>query len=166
MNMKYEIKPLTEKEETFIEEKINVYADSMAPSEPHTEKEQLVFKVEDEDKNVIGGCIVNIHAWGRAVLAQLWVDGQYRHHGLGSMLIRTAENAAREKNCYSDSMCLPLTRTSLWGMLAGLYRNDWTKIYQTTSRQTTPLQNIIRSRPAPKRTPGSSTRDSVSFVRR
>ena len=43
MNMKYEIKPLTEEEETFIEEKINVYGDSMAPSEPHTEEEQLVF---------------------------------------------------------------------------------------------------------------------------
>ena len=127
MNMKYEIKPLTEEEETFIEEKINVYGDSMAPSEPHTEEEQLVFKVEDEDKNVIGGCVV------RAVLARLWVDGQYRHHGLGSMLIRAAENAAREKNCYfcasepqiiwqdpftknTDSMCLPSTRTSLWGM--------------------------------------------------
>ena len=100
MNMKYEIKPLTEEEETFIEQKINVYADSMAPSEPHTEEEQLVFKVEDEDKNVIGGCVVNIHAWGRAVLARLWVDDQYRHHGLGSMLIRATEDAAREKGCY------------------------------------------------------------------
>ncbi len=113
-NMKYEIKPLTEEEEALIEEKINVYADSMAPSEPLTEEEQLVFKVEDEDKNVIGGCVVNIHAWGRAVLAQLWVDGQYRHHGLGSMLIRAAENAAREKNCYylclgtADYMARPL----------------------------------------------------------
>ena len=100
MNMKYEIKPLTEEEETFIEEKINVYADSMAPSEPHTEEEQLVFKVENEDKNVIGGCVVNIHAWGRAVLARLWVDERYRHHGLGSMLIRATEDAAREKGCY------------------------------------------------------------------
>ena len=100
MNMKYEIKPLTKEEETFIEEKINVYADSMAPSEPHTEEEQLVFKVEDEDKNVIGGCVVNIHEMGRAVLAQLWVDERYRHHGLGSMLIRATEDAAREKGCY------------------------------------------------------------------
>ena len=100
MNIKYEIRPLTEEEETFIEEKISVYGDSMAPSEPHTEEEQLVFKVENEDKNVIGGCIVNIHAWGRAVLAQLWVDERYRHHGLGSMLIRATEDAAREKGCY------------------------------------------------------------------
>ena len=50
--MKYEVKPLTEEEETFIEEKINVYGDSMAPSEPHTEEEQLIFKVEDEDKSL------------------------------------------------------------------------------------------------------------------
>ena len=39
MNIKYEIRPLTEEEETFIEEKISVYGDSMAPSEPHTEEE-------------------------------------------------------------------------------------------------------------------------------
>ena len=70
MNMKYEIKPLTEEEETFIEEKINVYGDSMAPSEPHTEEEQLVFKVEDEDKNVIGGCIVS---WLFAVVVAWWL---------------------------------------------------------------------------------------------
>ena len=98
--MNYEIKPLTEEEESLIEKKINEYADSMAPSEPHTEEEQLVFRITDEDRNVIGGCVVNIHAWGRAVLAQLWVDKQYRLHGLGSMLIRAAEKAAREKGCY------------------------------------------------------------------
>ena len=53
-----------------------------------------------QDKNVIGGCVVNIHEMGRAVLAQLWVDERYRHHGLGSMLIRATEDAAREKGCY------------------------------------------------------------------
>ena len=99
-HMNYEIKTLTEEEESLIVKKINEYADSMAPSEPHTEEEQLVFRITDEDRNVIGGCVVNIHAWGRAVLAQLWVDEQYRLHGLGSMLIRAAEKAAREKGCY------------------------------------------------------------------
>ena len=112
--MNFEMKPLTEEEEDLIEKKINDYADSMAPLEPHTEEEQLVFKVEDEEGHIVGGCVVNIHAWGRAVLAQLWVDEKYRHHGLGSMLIRAAENAAREKNCYylclgtADYMARPL----------------------------------------------------------
>ena len=98
--MKYEINPLSDDEEKLIEEKINEYADSMALPEPHTMEEQLVFKAEDEEGKIIGGCVVSILAWGRAVLAQLWVDKRYRHHGLGSMLIRAAENAAREKNCY------------------------------------------------------------------
>lgn len=98
--MNYEIKPLTTEEEDLIEKKINEYADSISPSEPHTEEEQLVFKVSNEEGIVIGGCVVNIHEWGRAVLAQLWVEEQYRRHGLGSMLIRAAENAAREKGCY------------------------------------------------------------------
>ena len=111
--MNYVIKPLTEEEEGLIQEKINAYADSMAPAEPRTGEEQLVFKAED-DGNVVGGCVVNIHAWGRAVLARLWVDGRYRHHGLGSMLIRAAENAARDKGCYylclgtADYMARPL----------------------------------------------------------
>ena len=99
-DMHLETRPLTGEEEDLIEKKIGEYADSMAPSEPHTAEEQLVFRIPDGEGNVIGGCIVNIHAWGRAVLAKLWVDGRYRRHGLGSMLIRAAENAAREKGCY------------------------------------------------------------------
>lgn len=112
--MDFEVKPLTEEEEDLIEKKINEFADSMAPSEPHTEEERLIFKIADEEGKVIGGCVLNIHLWGRAVLGQLWVDGRYRHHGLGSMLIRAAENAAREKNCYylclgtADYMARPL----------------------------------------------------------
>ena len=39
--MKDELQALTEEEESLIEEKINAYADSMAPSEPHTEEERL-----------------------------------------------------------------------------------------------------------------------------
>ncbi len=112
--MDYEIKPLTEEEESLVEEKISEYADSMAPSFPRTEEEKLVFKIADGEGDVLGGCVVNIHQWGRAVLARLWVDERYRRHGLGSMLIRAAENAAREKDCYylclgtADYMARPL----------------------------------------------------------
>ena len=100
MNIKYKIKPLTEEEENLIEKKINEYADCMAPKEPHTEGEQIVFKIENEEGSIIAGCVLNVHSWGRAVLAQLWTDERYRGQGLGSMLIRAAENAAREKGCY------------------------------------------------------------------
>ena len=113
-DMDHEQIPLTEDEKELVNKKIIEYADTMAPAFPHTEEESLVFKAADEEGNVIGGCIVNIHEWGRAVLAELWVDERYRHHGLGSMLIRAAENAAREKGCYylclgtADYMARPL----------------------------------------------------------
>ena len=73
--MKYEIKPLTEEEQELIEKKINEYADSMAPPEPRTGEEQLVFKALDGEGNIIGGCVVNIHAWGRAVPSCGWTSG-------------------------------------------------------------------------------------------
>ena len=98
--MNYEIRPLPEEEEELVQEKVYEYANAMAPSEPHTKEDQLVYKVENEVGSIIGGCIVNIHEWGRAVLGVLWVDERYRGHGLGSMLIRAAEDAAREKGCY------------------------------------------------------------------
>lgn len=110
----FRTEPLTEEDEELVYKKIGEYADSMAPSEPHTEEEKLVFKTEDGEGNVIGGCVVNVHEWGRAVLARLWVDERHRHHGLGSLLIRAAENAAREKGCYylclgtADYMARPL----------------------------------------------------------
>ena len=96
---RYKLLPCEEGEDDLIEEKVGAYADSFASLGPHTEEEQLVFKAEDDGK-IVGGCIVYVHQWGRAVLACLWVDEQYRWQGLGSMLIRRAEDAAREKGCY------------------------------------------------------------------
>ena len=105
--MEYETGPLAEEEESLVEEKISAYAYSVAPPEPGTPEEgQLVFKAE-ADGRIIAGCIVNIHTWGRAVLAVLWVDERYRGQGLGSMLIRRAEHAAGEKGC--TFMCLGTT---------------------------------------------------------
>ena len=112
--MKFDIKPLAEEEESLIEGYVNNYASSMAPAKPHTEEESLVFKIENEEGKIIAGCILNVHLWGRAVLATLWANEKYRHHGLGSMLIRAAENASRERGCYylclgtMDFMARPL----------------------------------------------------------
>ena len=99
--MEYEISALTEEEEERIDEKINEYAYTVAPPEPGTPEEgSIVFKAVDGDGTVAGGCVVNIHTWGRAVLGTLWVDERHRKQGLGSLLIRAAERAAREKGCY------------------------------------------------------------------
>ena len=99
--MDYEIMPLSPEEEDLIEEKIAAYGYQVSPPAPGTPAEQrLIYKAIDGDGGIAGGCIVNIHTWGRAVLACLWVDEPYRGQGLGSVLIRTAQRAAREKGCY------------------------------------------------------------------
>lgn len=103
--MDYEIMPLSSEEADLIEEKISAYGYEIAPPEPGTPEEQrLVYKALTGDGKIAGGCIVNIHTWGRAVLACLWVDDPCRGQGLGSLLIRTAQRGAKEKGCYI--MCL------------------------------------------------------------
>ncbi|MBR6186161.1 MAG: hypothetical protein IKQ41_07845 [Clostridia bacterium] len=52
-NMPYEIKPLTEEEEALVEKKIIAYADAIAPLEPRTEEEQLIFRIADEKGRVL-----------------------------------------------------------------------------------------------------------------
>ena len=98
--MDYDIMPLSPEEEDLIEEKIAAYGYEVAPPEPGTpEEKRLVYKAPDGDGKIAGGCVVNIHGWGRAVLACLWVDETCRSQGLGSMLIRQAERAVKEKGC-------------------------------------------------------------------
>jgi GNAT superfamily N-acetyltransferase len=99
--MDYEIKPLSSEEEGLIEEKIAAYGYEAAPPEPGTPEEQrLVYKALNGEGRIAGGCILNIHGWGRAVLACLWVDEPCRGQGLGSVLIRQAQHAVKEKGCY------------------------------------------------------------------
>ena len=99
--MDYLTLPLSSEEEDLIEEKIAAYGYQVAMPEPGTpEEERLVFKATDTMGNIAGGCVVNIHTWGRAVLACLWVDEKHRGQGLGSALIRTAQRAVKEKGCY------------------------------------------------------------------
>ena len=103
--MQFEIKPLTEEEADDILKKFGEYLESEIPSDPGTpEEEQLVFIIRNDEGNIIAGCIVNIHEWGRAVLAELWTDKEYRKQGLASMLIRETERTVKEKGCHI--MCL------------------------------------------------------------
>ncbi len=125
--MNYEEKPLTPEEAECIGKKIDEYAYTVVPPEPGTpEEERLVFKAEDGEGKVIAGCIVNVQAWGRAVLAVLLVDEGYRGHGLASMLIREAERAARAKGC--SIMCLG----TMDFQARGLYEKHGYTVFTTT----------------------------------
>ena len=95
--MNYIIEDLTKEEAEYIGEKIN----EIVPHEVDADEEQFVLKVENENGEIIGGCIAEAYEyhWSRIFLDTLWVDERYRHHGIGSMIIREVERIAREKGC-------------------------------------------------------------------
>ena len=95
--MKYKIEDLTKEEAGYIGEKIN----GIVPREVDAEEEEFVLKIENETGEIIGGCIATAYEyhWSRMFLNDLWVDERYRHHGIGSMILREVERIVREKGC-------------------------------------------------------------------
>ena len=95
--MNYKIEDLTKEDAEYIGEKIG----EIVPHEVVADEEKFVLKVENENGETIGGCIAEAYEyhWSRMFLDTLWVDERYRHHGIGSMIIREVERIAREKGC-------------------------------------------------------------------
>jgi GNAT superfamily N-acetyltransferase len=95
--MEYIIEKLTKEDAEYIGEKIN----EIVPREVDADEEEFIIKVENENGEIIGGCVATAYEyhWSRVFLDDLWVDEQYRHHGIGSMILREVERIAREKDC-------------------------------------------------------------------
>ena len=95
--MDYKTENLTKEDAAYIGEKIN----EIVPREVDAEVEEFVLKIENENGEIIGGCIAEAYEyhWSRVLLEELWVDEHYRHQGIGSMIIREVERIAREKGC-------------------------------------------------------------------
>ena len=95
--MDYNMMNLTEEEAARIGGQIL----EIVPHEVDREEEEFVLKVENDAGEIVGGCIAQAYEyrWSRMFLDTLWVDERWRHHGLGSMIIREVERIAREKGC-------------------------------------------------------------------
>ena len=95
--MDYAMEDLTREDAAYIGEKIN----EIVPRETDADEEEFVLKIENEDGEIIGGCIAEAYEyhWSRMFLNTLWVDERWRRHGLGSVLLREIERIAREKGC-------------------------------------------------------------------
>ena len=95
--MDYKIEALTKEEAAYIGEQIN----GIVPQEVDGSEEEFILKIENEAGEMIGGCIATAYEyhWSRMFLDDLWVDERYRHHGIGSMILREVERIAREKGC-------------------------------------------------------------------
>ena len=95
--MEYRIESLTKEDAEYIGKKIT----GIVPHEVDADEEEFVLKIENENCEIIGGCIATAYEyhWSRVLLDDLWVDERYRHHGIGSMILREVERIAREKGC-------------------------------------------------------------------
>lgn len=95
--MDYATEDLTREDAAYIGEKIN----EIVPRETDADEEEFVLKIENEDGEIIGGCIAKAYEyhWSRMFLNTLWVEERWRRHGLGSVLLREVERIAREKGC-------------------------------------------------------------------
>ena len=95
--MEYKIEDLTKEEAAYIGAAIN----EIVPHEVDADEEKFILKVENENGEIVGGCIAEAYEyrWSRMFLDTLWVDERYRHHGIGSMIIHEVERIAREKGC-------------------------------------------------------------------
>ena len=95
--MEYRIEDLTKEEAEYICDKI----DEIVPREVDEDEERFVLKVENENGGIVGGCIAEAYEyhWSRMFLADLWVDENCRHQGIGSMILREVERIAGEKGC-------------------------------------------------------------------
>ena len=129
--MEYKTITCTEDDEELIDGKLTEINHAVVPPCEGTEEEELVFKIENGEGTVIAGCNVGIDNWQFAILDILWVDEKYRGQGLGSALIREAEKAARERNCYAmllgtyDFQALPLYKKHGYMLCATI--KDWPK---------------------------------------
>ena len=56
-------------------------------------------KVVDENNIIIAGCIAKMYCWNIVYVDILWVDEQYRKHGLGTKLLNEIEKIAIEEKC-------------------------------------------------------------------
>ena len=70
--MDYKIENLTKEEAIYIGKKIN----DIVPREVDADEEEFVLKVENENGEIIGGCVAEAYEyhWSRVLLEDLWVD--------------------------------------------------------------------------------------------
>ena len=98
--MDYNIVPITNGDDEFIEDKLVEYNLSMEPATQGKLFESISRKIVDEEGNIIAGCLAIMYCWNVVAIDIIWVDEQYRGQGLGSMLLGEVEREAMEKGCH------------------------------------------------------------------
>ena len=86
----------TENEIKYIREAFNQFNNERVGEDGHTPLNIVEY---DENGNPIGGILGGTY-WGWMYVDILWVHEHYRHKGIGSKLLRTAEKEAISRGCH------------------------------------------------------------------
>ncbi len=79
-----------------LSEAMRRYSVSILPNlSPESEDQPIAALIRDVDGRLIGGIQANIY-WDGLEVEVLWVDDEYRQHGLGSKLLTAVEHRARD----------------------------------------------------------------------
>ena len=86
----------TEAEITYIRESLNRFNEGIVGNDGHA---PLAIVEYDESGNIIGGILGGTY-WGWMYVDILWVHEDYRQRGIGSLLLRAAEEEAARRGCH------------------------------------------------------------------
>lgn len=90
----------TREDMNFIDERLVEYNASHVPFGPPIPFTKINKHIKDEDGNIVAGINCIYYSWNCLYIDVLWVQKEYRNHGLGSKLLHAIEQAAREQNCH------------------------------------------------------------------
>ena len=86
----------TEKETEFIRSALTEFNNGIVGADGHTPLNLVEY---DVDGNIIGGLLGGTY-WGWMYIDVLWVHKDFRRKGIGSALLRAAEEQARARGCH------------------------------------------------------------------
>ena len=97
--MKYDIMNCVENDAEYICDKLVEYNLGQVPKTQKIDFININKKIVDKNNNIIAGCIAKMYCWNVIYIDILWVDENYRRHGLGTKLLNEIERIALEEKC-------------------------------------------------------------------
>lgn len=99
MNKMYDIINCTNNDADYICDRLVEYNLRQVEKTQKVDFVNINKKVVDENNIIIAGCIAKMYCWNIVYVDILWVDEQYRKHGLGTKLLNEIEKIAIEEKC-------------------------------------------------------------------
>jgi GNAT superfamily N-acetyltransferase len=93
-------KEATDEDNDALQNAITDYNIQVIPSLPRAEIKKINLVIKEESGNLIAGVNAEWVNWGILHIPLLFVFERYRGLGLGSKLLKSVEDRAREKGCY------------------------------------------------------------------